>query len=393
MLYTANMRYIFDPELLRARAGILERLAEAVESTRGQLLRRLATVGRYSGSTDALSDVARQARARAGDLAARADFTDRNGYFDIVGSVPLFSATANLSFGAGDEAFLAALISEVDRKIETWQGTDNDPIFDALVASRLELRTELAFLVEVKAALADVRSALDTGGWGVRRDDLFTIRNTFDRLTPRAADEVMSRLTDLELDVWVDQMQEGVIKGGLKKHERIALLAMVLPKLSLAQLRRLEARSRTVNPPLADGDDYAYILVRRRSVRGRRGHRCHDNRTWTKADWATATSSPLWRRWHPCTRPSSSDRSARMPTVLSRSRSTPTASQSRSWSRRPSLLRRRAVNWCRSTPTTPSRRSAGDGSCGLSPMRRRSPSTRNRTRTSKGVAPTRRWNG
>lgn len=72
----------------------------------------------------------------------------------------------------------------------------------------------------------------------------------------------MARLTEAELDVWIDQMQEGTLKGGLKKDERIELFAMLLPKLSPDQLRRLEERSRTVNPPLADGhaDDFEYVV-------------------------------------------------------------------------------------------------------------------------------------
>ncbi len=260
MLYTVNVPYIFDPDLLRARAGDLDRLAEEVDRTRGAVLGRLSAVGRHSSSTASLSALAREARARARDLEARAAFVERNGYFDAIGIMPALTAGAMTSLGAEDPALLTALIGELDRRIDSWPGTDNDPIFDQLLAARAELRGELAFFVEVNAALSEIRSALDTGGWGVRRNDLFGIRDTFDRLTPRGADEVMNRLTERELDVWVDQMQEGTLKGGLKKHERIALLAMVLPKLSPAQLRRLEARSRNVNPPLADGHDYDYVL-------------------------------------------------------------------------------------------------------------------------------------
>lgn len=84
-----------------------------------------------------------------------------------------------------------------------------------------------------------IRGWLDTGGWGVTGDDLDKIYNEFARLTPAERAAVFAGLTDAELAVLKDQMQESPMRGGWHQHEQAAFLQMLLPALSPDEARRL----------------------------------------------------------------------------------------------------------------------------------------------------------
>lgn len=71
-------------------------------------------------------------------------------------------------------------------------------------------------------ALAIVRKALDTGGWGVTRSDRDKILGAFDGLAPEERAEVIAGLTDKEIAVLRDQMQESGIKGGWSHSQQAA---------------------------------------------------------------------------------------------------------------------------------------------------------------------------
>lgn len=109
----------------------------------------------------------------------------------------------------------------------------------------------------VDAAVARVRAALDPGGWGVRGDDLATIRDTLAGLSGPEADAVLGALSDDELAGWVGQMHNGWLQGGWSATQRHELFVVVGEKVSLSTWRRLGRFTDEIDPPLqglvADG--------------------------------------------------------------------------------------------------------------------------------------------
>ncbi len=91
----------------------------------------------------------------------------------------------------------------------------------------------------VNASLVSVRASLDTGGLGVRRDDLLAIDEAFRRLSDAERRELFEQLTPAELDVLKDQMQESRAKGGLTSEQQAYFLGMLLPSLTIGEARRL----------------------------------------------------------------------------------------------------------------------------------------------------------
>lgn len=77
--------------------------------------------------------------------------------------------------------------------------------------------------VKAVEALVVIRKALDTGGLGVTRSDMKKIRDAFAGLTAAERAEVVESLTDPEIAVLRDQMQESGIKGGMSHSEQAAL--------------------------------------------------------------------------------------------------------------------------------------------------------------------------
>lgn len=71
-------------------------------------------------------------------------------------------------------------------------------------------------------AVAIVRTALDTGGFGVTRSDLKKIQEAFAGLTAAQRAEVVAALTDRELAVLRDQIQESGLKGGWSHSQQAA---------------------------------------------------------------------------------------------------------------------------------------------------------------------------
>lgn len=91
----------------------------------------------------------------------------------------------------------------------------------------------------VERHLETIRAALDTGGWGVSASDLQKIRAAVAEMTPDERAAVFARLTDDELRVLKDQMQESRIKGGWSSEEQRDFLQQVLPSIAPEDARRL----------------------------------------------------------------------------------------------------------------------------------------------------------
>lgn len=80
--------------------------------------------------------------------------------------------------------------------------------------------------VKVLEAEEVIRKALDTGGRGVTGSDLDKIKNALEDLPPAERAAVIARLTDEQLAVLRDQMQESTIKGGWTHTEQAAFFRM-----------------------------------------------------------------------------------------------------------------------------------------------------------------------
>lgn len=91
----------------------------------------------------------------------------------------------------------------------------------------------------VDDALGRLQAALDTGGLGVTPSDLETIRAEFGGLSSGERAAVFARLSDQELAVLKDQMQESQWRGGWSSVEQHEFLRMLLPSLDAAEARRL----------------------------------------------------------------------------------------------------------------------------------------------------------
>lgn len=87
--------------------------------------------------------------------------------------------------------------------------------------------------------LQTIRAALDTGGWGVTASDLQTIKAAVEEMSPAERAAVFAQLTDAELRVLKDQMQESRIKGGWSSEEQRDFLQSVLPAIDPGDARRL----------------------------------------------------------------------------------------------------------------------------------------------------------
>lgn len=105
--------------------------------------------------------------------------------------------------------------------------------------SSVATRLSTADYGRVAAAHVAVQAALDTGGRGVRRDDLIAVDAAFRELTGEERALLFEKLTSSELEVLKDQMQESGLKGGFTSEQQAFFLGMLLPSLSIEQARRL----------------------------------------------------------------------------------------------------------------------------------------------------------
>ena len=119
--------------------------------------------------------------------------------------------------------------AEQDRVSETKSGAVGN---DQGVASRIDSG-------KVARAYVAVQAALDTGGLGVRRDDLLAIDSTFRALNDGEQRALFEKLTDSELAILKDQMQESRAKGGLNSAQQAAFLGMLLPAIDIGAAREL----------------------------------------------------------------------------------------------------------------------------------------------------------
>lgn len=117
--------------------------------------------------------------------------------------------------------------------------------------------------------LETIRSALDTGGLGVTASDLQKVKAAVAAMTPEERAAVFARLTDDELRVLKDQMQESRIKGGWSSEEQRDFLRELLPSISLDDARRLMGDGwvqRHEPQPFSsphDGRDFLGVLLAR----------------------------------------------------------------------------------------------------------------------------------
>ncbi|MDH3607036.1 MAG: hypothetical protein OER12_08565, partial [Acidimicrobiia bacterium] len=128
-----------DPGALRTRAGSLRSIANNLDSTRSEILQALATIGKTSGSTAALSGVVSNLRTRALDLESRASFVERLQPIELVATAPSWSPAGYDSLVDASMADTQMLIDDLSHRIDHWSGSDNDPILDELIATRRAL--------------------------------------------------------------------------------------------------------------------------------------------------------------------------------------------------------------------------------------------------------------
>lgn len=91
----------------------------------------------------------------------------------------------------------------------------------------------------VARAIVRIEGALATGGLGVRDDDLDAIKATLDDLSPAEIRMVFANLSDEDLRVLKDQMQETAWKGGWSSEEQRDFLQLVLPAMTPEDVQRL----------------------------------------------------------------------------------------------------------------------------------------------------------
>ncbi len=117
---------------LRASAARLRMLETDIRNAGSVVQSRLASVGRYSPSNAALAGVATEVGSRAADFDARADFVESSNPFGVC-----TVAQRHLDgFGPPDPDDMRAVIetmAELQRRIDEWNGTDNDPILDEMI--------------------------------------------------------------------------------------------------------------------------------------------------------------------------------------------------------------------------------------------------------------------
>ncbi len=105
--------------------------------------------------------------------------------------------------------------------------------------SSVATRLSTADYGQVAAAHVAVQAALETGGRGVRRDDLLSIDEAFRCLSNEERALLFEQLTPSELAVLKDQMQESRAKGGFTSAQQAGFLGMLLPSLSIGEAQRL----------------------------------------------------------------------------------------------------------------------------------------------------------
>jgi hypothetical protein len=105
----------------------------------------------------------------------------------------------------------------------------------------------------VDARLGDVRAALDSGGWGVRGNDLDRVRELLSGLSGPEADAVIAAMSDDELRAWADAMGESWVKGGWPEDRIRELEAMLGGKVSPDTWRRLARFLPWIDPDPGSG--------------------------------------------------------------------------------------------------------------------------------------------
>jgi uncharacterized protein YukE len=92
----------------------------------------------------------------------------------------------------------------------------------------------------VAVALVAVQAALHAGGLGVRSGELFAIDEAFRGLDSDAERALLfEELTDDEVAILKDQMQESRAKGGFTSEQQAFFLGMLLPSLTIKQAQEL----------------------------------------------------------------------------------------------------------------------------------------------------------
>ncbi len=136
------MAIVLDPVVLRERADHLRNTANDLAWTATELQRALSEIGHSSHAVSGLDAAIGAIRTRATDLVTRASFVENFQPIDLVATAPHWKPTDYENLGAGEDD-LTLLIGDLDRRIDNWQGSDNDPILDDLIRTRTELRDQL----------------------------------------------------------------------------------------------------------------------------------------------------------------------------------------------------------------------------------------------------------
>ncbi len=162
------MTWRLDGGELMSEARVLRRVAAGIDATASSICYALGRVGRSSGSTATLASQVDSLFGRAADFDARAAMLEDLAF--RYAPQQLVSAVAGRSANLTIESQLSGQISRLDSRITNWNGTDNDPILDALVRDRhamvveLQAERERAYRAAVDEA-ANLVSLRSQGSW------------------------------------------------------------------------------------------------------------------------------------------------------------------------------------------------------------------------------------
>ncbi len=251
------MRYRLDKGLLETEATGLRTAADELSWTGARVLSVLATAGRHSSSSAALSGVVESMSDRAADLATRVRLL-RLAEERILLETDLATLTCLPDEGSTDRAaeverrLLEVTLAEVEVQLESAHGLPGgDPAALELVAALEALDAAISWNLHrsphqpvpdspvVDRSVAAIRADLNESWFGdVSRKELLSIGGTLADLDQPEFDAVIATLSDDELYRWFHEL-DGIRGGNLSEAEEAELFTMLTTRGSAATSWRL----------------------------------------------------------------------------------------------------------------------------------------------------------
>ncbi len=256
------MAYRFDKGLLETEATGLRTAADELSWTGTRVLSVLATAGRHSSSSAALSGVVESMSDRAADLATRVRLL-RLAEERILLETDLATLTCLPDQGSTDRAaeaerrLLEVTLAEVEVQLESAHGLPGgDPAALELVGALEALAAAISWNLHrsphqpvpdsavVDRSVAAIRADLNESWFGdVSREELLSIGETLADLDQPEFDAVIATLSDDELYRWFHEL-DGIRGGNLSEAEEAELFTMLTTRGAAATSWRLAQAER-----------------------------------------------------------------------------------------------------------------------------------------------------